>query len=94
MRRRIVGVPIKLFDVFAVVALGPTHAEKALLQEWIAPIPKREGETETLFEIGNSTDAILTPAIGARPRVLMREIIPRVAVRAVILPNGAPCALA
>src|SRR6266705_7108228 len=58
------------------------------------PIPEREGETESLLEVGNSTDAILAPAISARPRVVMREIIPRIAVRAVIFADCSPCALA
>src|SRR5205807_56365 len=94
VRRRIVDVPIQLFSVLAVVALRPGHAEKALLQNRITPIPKREGKAEPLLEIGDSADPILAPAICARPRVLMWEIIPPVTIGAVIFAHGAPCSLA
>ena len=94
VRRCIVDVPIKFLDVLAVIPLGPGHAEEALLQNRVTSIPKREGETETLFEIGDAADAILAPAVRTRARVVMREIIPRLARRAVILTHCAPRPLA
>src|SRR5436305_9403422 len=94
MRRCVVDIPIEFLDVLAVIALQPGQPEKALLQNRVTPIPKRERETEPLFKVGDSTDAILAPAIGARARVVMREIIPRVAGRAVIFAHSGPCALA
>src|SRR5262249_38434411 len=94
VRRRIVDVPVNFLDVLAVVAFEASYAEEALLQNRIVSIPKREGEAEPLFEIRDSSYAILAPAVGARPRVVMREIIPRVAVSAVIFPHSPPCPVA
>src|ERR1700730_17504235 len=47
-----------------------------------------------LSEIADAADAVLAPAISAGTGVLVREIIPRVSVRAVILAYRSPGTLA
>jgi hypothetical protein len=89
----IVDVEINFLHVFAVRPLRSRHAKEPLLQDGVPPVPKRKGQTEPLLEIANSTDAILAPAIGARPSVIVREIIPGIAVGAVIFPHRSPGAL-
>src|SRR5437016_3769743 len=44
--------------------------------------------------ITNAREPVFVPAISARARVIVREIIPGVAVRAVILTHGSPRTLA
>src|SRR6476661_8478292 len=47
-----------------------------------------------LAPIADSGDAVLIPTVGSRPCSIVRQVFPRVAVRAVILADRAPCALA
>src|SRR5918999_6612045 len=43
--------------------------------------------------VGDAAEPILAPAIGATARVVVREIVPRYAVSAVIFPHRAPLTL-
>ena len=93
VRWRAIDVPIKFLHVLAVISFRAAHAENPLLQERIAFIPKCERKTEPAFVIRNAADAVLVPAIRAGARVIVRKIIPGVAVGAVILAHRAPGAL-
>ena len=88
--RRRVGVPIKFFHIFAVVALRAGHAEEAFFQKRVALVPERERETKPAFSIANAGEPVLVPAINPRARVLMRKIIPGVSIRAVIFAHRSP----
>ena len=44
--------------------------------------------------IADAGEAVFVPAVGARPRVVVREVVPGRAVRAVVLAHRAPGALA
>src|SRR5262249_20527252 len=70
------------------------EAEDALLQEGITPVPEGQGEAEGLAFVADPGQAVLAPAIGAGACLVVREVVPGVAVRAVVLSNGAPGALA
>ena len=94
MGRRRVEVEVVLLDVLAVVALGPGQAEEALLQDRVLPVPQRQREADLLLAIADAGDAVLVPAIGARSGMVVREVFPRLAVLAVVLAHGAPCAIA
>ena len=91
--RRTVGVEIHFLHVLTVGTLRAGHTEQAFLQDWIAAVPERERQTKPLFEIRDAADSILAPTEGARPGVIVRKIIPSIAVCAVILSHGAPGAL-
>ena len=43
--------------------------------------------------VANTRNAIFSPAVRARTCMIVREIVPRVAIRAVILAHGSPLAL-
>ena len=88
-----VEVEVVLLDVLAVVALGPGEAEEPLLQDGVAPVPEREGEAEALVIVGDAEQAVLAPPVGARARMVVREVAPRRPVRRVVLAHGAPLAL-
>jgi hypothetical protein len=54
------------------------------------PYPPMPG----LTQLGNTCDSILIPPINTGPRVIVWEVLPGVSVRAVILANRSPGALA
>ncbi len=94
VRRRGVEVVVELLDVLAVVALLAREAEEALLQDRVLLVPEREGEAERLLVVRDAEEAVLPPAVGAGPRVVVREVAPGVAVFAVVLAHGRPLPLA
>ncbi len=91
-RRRRVEVEVVLLDILAVVALAVGQPEQALLEDGIATVPQGEGETQHLAVVGEAGDPVLAPAVGAGAGLVVAEIRPRVAVLAVVLPDGAPLA--
>ena len=92
MRRRGIEVVVELLHVLAVIALAVGQAEQALLENRILPVPKRQGETKPLLIVADAGDAVFAPAIGAAAGVVVREILPSVAIRTVILADGSPLA--
>jgi hypothetical protein len=93
VRRRGVEVEVRLLHVLAVVALGRHQAEEALLQDRVALVPEREAQAEDLVAVAEAREAVLPPAVGLAARVVVREVVPGRAVRAVVLADGAPRAI-
>src|SRR6266540_6369073 len=89
-----IEVPPVLFDVLTVVALGPGQAERPLLEDRVAPVPQRESQTQPLLAVAEPGQPVLTPPVGPRPGVVVRQVAPRPAVRAVVLAYRSPLALA
>src|ERR1700722_3454759 len=75
------------------IAFMPGQPEQAFLEKVIAPVPKRQRKTHALVAVADPADAVLSPAIRARPRMLVRKILPRRAVRTVILADRSPLPL-
>ena len=94
VRRRRVEVEVVLLDVLAVVALVAGQAEQPLLQDRVAAVPQREAETDLLVTVADCRQAVLVPAVGARPGLIVRQVVPRLAVRAVVLTDRAPAPVA
>ena len=94
MGRRAIEVIIDLLDVLAVIALAIGQPEETLLQNRVMPVPQRYSQAYQLPPVAPAGDAVLAPAIGPAAGVIMREILPGVAVLAVILADGAPLPLA
>src|SRR5208337_1296176 len=90
MRRGGVEVEIILLDVLAVVALVAGEAEGAFLQDWIDAVPQRYCQAQALLVVANAAHAVLVPAVGARPRLVVVEIFPGGSAGAVILAHGPP----
>src|SRR2546430_14179411 len=59
VRGRGVEVEPVLLGVLAVVALGPGQAEDAFLEDRVAAVPEREGETERLAIVAYAGEAVL-----------------------------------
>ena len=92
--RNVVEVEVALLHVLAVVALVPREAEQALLEDRVRAVPQREREAQPLPVVADAGDAVLAPAIGARARVVVRQVLPRRAVGAVVLAHRSPLPLA
>src|SRR5207244_1315139 len=76
------------------VALRGNKPERAFLQDRIAAVPKCERKDQELIAIANGRQAILPPAIGFAPGLVMTEVVPGRAIRAVVLAHCSPGALA
>ena len=94
MARDRVEVPPVLLDVLAVIALRPGQAEGPLLQDRIAAVPQRQAQAQPLLDVAEPGQAVLAPPVGARPGMVVRQVVPRLTVRAVVLPDRAPLPLA
>src|SRR5262245_59386117 len=94
VRRRGVDVEVVFLDVLAVVALAVGEPEEALLQDRVAFVPEGEGKAQPLAVVRDAPEAVLAPAISARPRLVVAEVVPRVAVHAVVFADRAPLPLA
>src|SRR6266496_2674384 len=75
------------------VAFAAGKSEGTLFQNRIATVPKRERETDCLMAIADARQAVFVPAKGTRPCVIVRQIVPRRAIRAVVFTHGPPRAL-
>jgi len=91
--RRAVEVEIVFFDVLAVGSIAVGQGEDAFLENGILAVPQGQGEAEPLLVVGKAGDAVLAPAVGPRAGLIVGEVVPGVAVVAIILPNRAPLPL-
>jgi len=94
VRRRGVEVPPVLLGVLAVVALVAREAEDPLLEDRVLPVPERERQAQVLIGVADPTEPVLAPAVHPRAGLVVRERGPGLAVVAVVLAHGPPCALA
>ena len=94
MGRGAVEVPPELLDVLAVVALRIGEPEHPLLQDGIPAVPEGQRKAPRLVVVAKARDTVLAPAVGPGAGVVVRQVVPGVAVRAVILANRAPLAFA
>jgi hypothetical protein len=93
MRRRGVEIEVVLLHILAVIPFVSVESEEALLENWIAAIPECQTEADKLMAIADSGDAILSPAISPRARMVVWEIFPGGAARAVVFANSSPLPL-
>ena len=89
-----VQVPPVFLDVLTVVALRAGQAEWPFFQYRVAAIPERQAQAEALLDIAEAGQGVLAPPVGTRPGVVVREIVPGLAVGAVVLADRAPLTLA
>src|SRR5688572_8414241 len=92
-RRRGIDVVVELLHVLAVVALGTREPEQPLFQDRIPVVPERDRKADPRLAVAEAEQTIFTPTIGAAARVVVREVVPAVAVLRVVLAHGAPLAL-
>ena len=88
-----VEIVVILLHILAVIAFEIRQTEKPLLQNRVLLVPQSERKADVLMAVAKSGNAIFAPAVRARTCVIVREIVPRVAIRAVILAHSSPLAL-
>jgi hypothetical protein len=92
--RDIVEVIVQLFYVLAVVALTVAEAEEALFENGVFAIPEGYAKAKVLEEIRYACQAIFAPAVHTAMGMVEREVMPGIAIGAIIFAYGAPLALA
>src|SRR5262245_31128526 len=92
--RRGIEVEVVLLHVLAMVSLGPGEPEQSLLEDRVTAVPERDGEAQPLVVVADPPEAVLTPSIRARPRVIVRQVVPGRPVATVVFAHGSPLALA
>jgi hypothetical protein len=55
-----------------------------------AVIPKRERKAKLPLVVGDASEPVLAPVIGARTRLIIAEVAPGAAVVAIVFADGAP----
>src|SRR5437588_9801678 len=93
MRRGIVQVKVIFLYVFAVIAFAVRQAEEPLLENRVLAVPQCQREAEVLFIIGNTGDAVFTPAVGARAGLIVSKEIPGVTSWTIVFAYCPPLAL-
>ena len=91
---RRIEIEVVFLHILAVIPLAVVQPKQPFLENRIFAIPQRQRKAEPLAVIGDAAQAIFPPAVGARTGVVMREVIPGVAVVAVVLTDRSPLALA
>ncbi len=94
MSRRAVEIEVQLLYVLAVIALLIRQSKEPLLDDRIMPVPERERHAPVERVVAESGDPVFTPTVHAAARVIVREVVPRRAVFAVVLTDGTPLTLA
>ena len=92
--RQRVEVPPVLLRVLAVVALLPVSPKMRSLRIGSRPFQSASAEAEALLDVREAGESVLAPAVGTRTGVVVGEVVPGGAVRAVVLADGPPLALA
>src|SRR5215212_265197 len=90
MARKPIQIPPVLLHILAMVSLRTGKAEHALLQDRINTVPQRQRETQIVMNIRQTGHTIFIPAVGPRPRMIMRKETPGITVVAVVLAHRAP----
>jgi hypothetical protein len=84
MGRRRVEVEVIFLDVLPVVGLAVGEAEQAFLEDRVLAVPQGERKAQLLLVVGEARQPVLTPVIGAGARLVMAEVVPGIAIVAVV----------
>src|SRR5208282_1725420 len=88
-----VEVEVTLLDVFAVIAFRIGQAEQAFLQDRIAAVPQRDRKAQAALAIAEAEQPVFAPSVGPAAGMVMRKVVPAIAIGGVVLADGAPLAL-
>ena len=92
MRRGCIQIEVALLHIFAVVPLAVRESKEAFFENGIFAVPESRGKSEAAFPVAKAEKAILTPAVCAAARVIVRKVFPTSSVWGVILAHGGPLA--
>ena len=72
------------------IGLRAGQPERPLLEDRVTPVPKGQREAQPLLDVTKAGEPVLAPAVRARARVVVRQIVPGVPVGAVVFADCAP----
>src|ERR1700722_8706576 len=87
---RRIEIEVILLHVLPVMSLTVRQPEHPLLEDWILAVQQSEGKAQVLLLVADAGDAVLAQVIGPRSGLVVSEIVPGVAVVAVVFPDSAP----
>ena len=70
------------------ISLGPRDAEEPFFEHFIILVPEGKSKAETLVIIADACNAIFSPSVRPRARMLVRKVSPGVAIPRVVFPDG------
>src|SRR5512140_711715 len=88
-----VEIKVVLLHIFPVVPFAIGQAKEALFEDRVFAVPESQGKAKMLSVIGNPCQPILSPSICPGSRLVMREVIPGIAVFTIVLAYGSPLPL-
>merc|ERR1711939_582574 len=91
--RSVINVEMRLLDALAMIPLRIRKAKKTFLQEVIFLVPEGKSNILQAMGIGDTSNAILSPAKCPRSSMFMGEMTPGITISAVILTNCCPLSL-
>src|SRR5271166_3379129 len=71
-----------------------SSSRTSALEDRVLAVPESDGKAQALLLVADASDAVLAPVIGAGSGLIVSEVVPGVAVLAVVFPDGSPLALA
>src|SRR5580704_16175739 len=80
VRGRAVQVEVIFLDVLAVIPFVVRQSKKAFFEDRIFAVPQRQGKAKILSIIGDAREAVFSPTVSARSRLVMSKIIPSIAI--------------
>ena len=75
------------------IPLVAGQAEQAFLEDGVLAIPHGQGKADQLMAVRDATDAVFSPAVGARMGLVEGKGFPRGTVSAVVLADRTPLAV-
>ena len=90
MRGGTIQVIVHFLHVLAMVGLSVGKAKDSLFQHFVLMVPECERQADMLLAIRETANSLLAPAVGFGARHLVGNVVPGIAIPAVILPHGTP----
>src|SRR5450432_3825949 len=88
-----VEIIVIFLNIFSMVALVSGKPEISFLQYWILFIPERQGETQNLVFITDTSDSLFPPTVRFTPGHIMTYKFPGGSIFTVVFSHGSPLAI-
>src|ERR1700722_1569151 len=93
MGRQVVGIIVELLDVLAMVAFLIAKPKKPFFEDGVLPVPQCYCETKVLKKVRDAAQSVFSPEIRPAMRMVVRKIMPCIAIRAIVLSYRSPLPL-
>ena len=90
----IIEVVVKFFYILAMVSLRVGYAKETLFNNGVVRVPQRYGKAQALLIIADAANPIFAPAVGFAAGHIVGDVVPRIAIGAVVFAHGAPLSVA